>query len=107
MAARTFCLEGRHGKMVRAVSEVAERNGKLWFGFVLMPFIVVYMKTSDHESSQQTDQRAGALEEELAARKLVEEEAARISRPQQAEDHSKEAGRSLRPGAGHELGKEG
>ncbi|PKA66054.1 Strictosidine synthase 1 [Apostasia shenzhenica] len=35
-------LEDREGKVVKAVSEVEERDGKLWIGSVLMPFIAVY-----------------------------------------------------------------
>ncbi|XP_026656672.1 protein STRICTOSIDINE SYNTHASE-LIKE 3-like [Phoenix dactylifera] len=35
-------LEDRKGKVVRAVSEVEEKDGKLWIGSVLMPFIAVY-----------------------------------------------------------------
>ncbi|XP_068650288.1 protein STRICTOSIDINE SYNTHASE-LIKE 3-like [Aristolochia californica] len=35
-------LEDKQGKVVRAVSEVEEKDGKLWIGSVLMPFIVVY-----------------------------------------------------------------
>ncbi|XP_020098740.1 protein STRICTOSIDINE SYNTHASE-LIKE 3-like [Ananas comosus] len=35
-------LEDRQGKVVRAVSEVEEKDGKLWIGSVLMPFIAVY-----------------------------------------------------------------
>ncbi|KAE8733092.1 Protein STRICTOSIDINE SYNTHASE-LIKE 3 [Hibiscus syriacus] len=35
-------LEDSQGKVVRAVSEVDERDGKLWLGSVLMPFIAVY-----------------------------------------------------------------
>lgn len=35
-------LEDRQGKVVRAVSEVEERDGKLWIGSVLMPFIAIY-----------------------------------------------------------------
>lgn len=35
-------LEDREGKVVRAVSEVEEHEGKLWLGSVLMPFIAVY-----------------------------------------------------------------
>ncbi|KAI3746579.1 hypothetical protein L6452_09014 [Arctium lappa] len=35
-------LEDSHGKVVRAVSEVEERDGKLWMGSVLMSFIAVY-----------------------------------------------------------------
>ncbi|MCD9646617.1 cohesin loading factor Ssl3 [Datura stramonium] len=35
-------LEDGQGKVVRAVSEVEERDGKLWMGSVLMPFIAVY-----------------------------------------------------------------
>lgn len=35
-------LEDRQGKVVKAVSEVEEKNGKLWIGSVLMPFIAVY-----------------------------------------------------------------
>jgi len=35
-------LEDRQGKVVRAVSEVEERDGKRWMGSVLMAFISVY-----------------------------------------------------------------
>lgn len=35
-------LEDSQGKVVRAVSEAEERDGKLWLGSVLMPFIAVY-----------------------------------------------------------------
>ncbi|VFR03001.1 unnamed protein product [Cuscuta campestris] len=35
-------LEDRKGKVVKAVSEVEEKDGKLWLGSVLMPFIAVY-----------------------------------------------------------------
>ncbi|XVF19585.1 hypothetical protein REPUB_Repub11eG0123600 [Reevesia pubescens] len=35
-------LEDSEGKVVRAVSEVEERDGKLWIGSVLMPFVAVY-----------------------------------------------------------------
>ncbi|KAL8211389.1 hypothetical protein R6Q57_005826 [Mikania cordata] len=35
-------LEDTQGKVVRAVSEVEERDGKLWLGSVLMSFIAVY-----------------------------------------------------------------
>ncbi|KAL6966696.1 cohesin loading factor Ssl3 [Sarracenia purpurea var. burkii] len=35
-------LEDRQGKVVKAVSEVEEKDGKLWMGSVLMPFVVVY-----------------------------------------------------------------
>ncbi|XP_057455871.1 protein STRICTOSIDINE SYNTHASE-LIKE 3-like [Lotus japonicus] len=35
-------LEDSQGKVVRAVSEVEEKDGKLWIGSVLMPFIAVY-----------------------------------------------------------------
>lgn len=35
-------LEDRQGKVVRAVSEVEEKDGKLWLGSVLMPFIAIY-----------------------------------------------------------------
>ncbi|XP_009797832.1 protein STRICTOSIDINE SYNTHASE-LIKE 3-like [Nicotiana sylvestris] len=35
-------LEDGEGKVVRAISEVEERDGKLWMGSVLMPFIAVY-----------------------------------------------------------------
>lgn len=35
-------LEDQQGKVVRAVSEVEEKDGKLWIGSVLMPFIAVY-----------------------------------------------------------------
>jgi hypothetical protein len=35
-------LEDSQGKVVRAASEVEEKDGKLWIGSVLMPFIAVY-----------------------------------------------------------------
>lgn len=35
-------LEDSEGKVVKAVSEVEERDGKLWLGSVLMPFVAVY-----------------------------------------------------------------
>ncbi|XP_052187523.1 protein STRICTOSIDINE SYNTHASE-LIKE 3-like [Diospyros lotus] len=35
-------LEDSQGKVVRAVSEVEERDGKLWMGSVLMSFVAVY-----------------------------------------------------------------
>lgn len=35
-------LEDSEGKVVRAVSEVEEKDGKLWMGSVLMPFVAVY-----------------------------------------------------------------
>lgn len=35
-------LEDSRGKVVRAVSEVEEKDGKLWMGSVLMPFVAVY-----------------------------------------------------------------
>lgn len=35
-------LEDSQGKVVKAISEVEERDGKLWMGSVLMPFIAVY-----------------------------------------------------------------
>ncbi|KAK8491827.1 hypothetical protein V6N13_082466 [Hibiscus sabdariffa] len=35
-------LEDSEGKVVKAISEVEERDGKLWLGSVLMPFIAVY-----------------------------------------------------------------
>lgn len=35
-------LEDSSGKVVKAVSEVEERDGKLWIGSVLMPFVAVY-----------------------------------------------------------------
>ncbi|XP_044506885.1 protein STRICTOSIDINE SYNTHASE-LIKE 3-like [Mangifera indica] len=35
-------LEDSRGKVVKAVSEVEEKDGKLWMGSVLMPFIAVY-----------------------------------------------------------------
>jgi sugar lactone lactonase YvrE len=35
-------LEDRQGKVVKAVSEVEEMDGKLWMGSVLMPFVAVY-----------------------------------------------------------------
>ncbi|GFZ17709.1 strictosidine synthase-like 3 [Actinidia rufa] len=35
-------LEDSRGKVVKAVSEVEEKDGKLWMGSVLMPFVAVY-----------------------------------------------------------------
>ncbi|KAJ7948114.1 putative Strictosidine synthase [Quillaja saponaria] len=35
-------LEDNKGKVVKAISEVEEKDGKLWMGSVLMPFIAVY-----------------------------------------------------------------
>lgn len=35
-------LEDSQGKVVKAVSEVEEKDGKLWMGSVLMPFVAVY-----------------------------------------------------------------
>ncbi|KAF7805770.1 protein STRICTOSIDINE SYNTHASE-LIKE 3-like [Senna tora] len=35
-------LEDSQGKVVRAISEVEEKDGKLWMGSVLMPFVAVY-----------------------------------------------------------------
>lgn len=35
-------LEDRQGKVVKVVSEVEEKDGKLWMGSVLMPFVAVY-----------------------------------------------------------------
>lgn len=35
-------LEDTEGKVVKAVSEVEEKDGKLWIGSVLMSFIAVY-----------------------------------------------------------------
>lgn len=35
-------LEDRQGKVVKAVSEVEEKDGKLWMGSVLMSFVAVY-----------------------------------------------------------------
>lgn len=35
-------LEDSQGKVVKAASEVEEKDGKLWIGSVLMPFIAVY-----------------------------------------------------------------
>lgn len=35
-------LEDSEGKVVRAVSEVEEKDGELWIGSVLMPFLAVY-----------------------------------------------------------------
>lgn len=35
-------LEDSQGKVVKAVSEVEEKDGKLWMGSVLMPFMAVY-----------------------------------------------------------------
>ena len=38
-------LEDNQGKVVKAVSEVEEKDGKLWMGSVLMPFVAVYNLT--------------------------------------------------------------
>ena len=38
----TRILEDRHGKVVKAVSEVEEHNNQLWIGSVVMPQIAVY-----------------------------------------------------------------
>ncbi|XP_059664849.1 protein STRICTOSIDINE SYNTHASE-LIKE 3-like isoform X2 [Cornus florida] len=35
-------LEDSQGKVVKAISEVEEKDGKLWMGSVLMPFVAVY-----------------------------------------------------------------
>ncbi|WMV39450.1 hypothetical protein MTR67_032835 [Solanum verrucosum] len=35
-------LEDVEGKTLRSISEVQEKQGKLWFGSVLMPFLGVY-----------------------------------------------------------------
>lgn len=35
-------LEDNEGKVVRAVSEVEEKDGQLWIGSVVSPFIAVY-----------------------------------------------------------------
>ncbi|KAL2510998.1 Protein STRICTOSIDINE SYNTHASE-LIKE 3 [Abeliophyllum distichum] len=35
-------LEDRQGKVVKVVSEVEEKDGKLWIGSVLMPFVAVF-----------------------------------------------------------------
>lgn len=35
-------LEDSEGKVVKAVSEIEEKDGKLWMGSVLMPFVAVY-----------------------------------------------------------------
>ncbi|KAJ7948112.1 putative Strictosidine synthase [Quillaja saponaria] len=35
-------LEDNEGKVVKAISEVEEKDGKLWMGSVLMPFVAVY-----------------------------------------------------------------
>lgn len=35
-------LEDSEGKVLKAISEVEERDGKLWIGSVLMPFVGVY-----------------------------------------------------------------
>ncbi|XP_058196211.1 protein STRICTOSIDINE SYNTHASE-LIKE 3-like [Rhododendron vialii] len=35
-------LEDSQGKVVKAVSEVEEKDGKLWMGSVLVPFVAVY-----------------------------------------------------------------
>lgn len=44
-------LEDRPGKVVRAISEVEERDGKLWMGNVLMSFVAVYDLDSTPTSS--------------------------------------------------------
>ncbi|KAJ8446158.1 hypothetical protein Cgig2_015929 [Carnegiea gigantea] len=44
-------LEDRPGKVVRAISEVEERDGKLWMGSVLMSFVAVYDLDSTPTSS--------------------------------------------------------
>lgn len=36
-------LEDSEGKIVRAVTEVEEKDGQLWIGSVLVPFIAVYI----------------------------------------------------------------
>ena len=38
----TRILEDRHGKVVKAVSEVEEHNNQLWIGSVIMSRILVY-----------------------------------------------------------------
>ncbi|TKY48711.1 STRICTOSIDINE SYNTHASE 3 [Spatholobus suberectus] len=38
-------LEDSEGKVVKSVSEVEEKDGKLWMGSVLMPFMAVYNLT--------------------------------------------------------------
>ncbi|KAJ7981258.1 putative Strictosidine synthase [Quillaja saponaria] len=35
-------LEDNQGKVVKAISEVEEKDGKLWMGSVLVPFVAVY-----------------------------------------------------------------
>lgn len=35
-------LEDRQGKVVKAISAAEEKDGKLWMGSVLMPFVAVY-----------------------------------------------------------------
>lgn len=37
-------LEDQTGKTIKLISEVEERDGKLWMGSVLMPYIAVYSK---------------------------------------------------------------
>ena len=37
----TDVLEDRRGQVVRAVSEVEEHGGKLWFGSVILPQVAV------------------------------------------------------------------
>ena len=44
-------LEDRPGKVVRVISEVEERDGKLWMGSVLMSSIAVYDLGSTPTSS--------------------------------------------------------
>ncbi|XP_047325742.1 protein STRICTOSIDINE SYNTHASE-LIKE 3-like [Impatiens glandulifera] len=42
-------LEDSEGKVVKAVSEVEENEGKLWMGSVMMPFVAVYdLQQQDH-----------------------------------------------------------
>ena len=38
-------LEDSKGKVVKALSEVEEKDGKLWMGSVMVPFIAVYNLT--------------------------------------------------------------
>ncbi|KAH7405159.1 hypothetical protein KP509_15G059200 [Ceratopteris richardii] len=37
-------LEDQTGKLVKLISEVEERNGELWLGSVLMPYVAVYSR---------------------------------------------------------------
>ena len=46
----TLLLEDTHGSVVKYASEVDERDGQLWIGSVLLPYIVVYDLHTTHSS---------------------------------------------------------